>query len=71
MEVLAHLYEEYGREFLSRLNGQFAFALYDRRKRELMLARDHFGINPLYHTLRDGVLLFGSSNTRSSRGRWI
>jgi asparagine synthase (glutamine-hydrolysing) len=60
VEVLLHLYEEHGGDFLNMLNGQFAFAIYDKRKRELLLARDHFGINPLYHTLRDGVLIFGS-----------
>src|SRR5690349_9977023 len=60
VEVLPHLYEESGAEFLNRLNGQFAFAIYDRRRRELLLARDHFGINPLFYTVVDGVLIFAS-----------
>jgi len=60
VEVLAHLYEEEGVELLGRLNGQFAFAIYDCRKRELFLARDHFGISPLYYTTVDGVFIFAS-----------
>jgi asparagine synthase (glutamine-hydrolysing) len=60
VEVLVHLYEEEGTGLLERLNGQFAFAIYDRRARRLFLARDHFGVNPLYFTVADGVLIFGS-----------
>jgi asparagine synthase (glutamine-hydrolysing) len=51
VEALLHLYEEYDTEFLNKLNGQFAFAIYDRREEKLFLARDHFGINPLYFTV--------------------
>ena len=46
VEVFLHLYEEEGPAFLGRLNGQFAFALYDRREKALLLARDQFGIFP-------------------------
>jgi asparagine synthase (glutamine-hydrolysing) len=60
VEVLLHLYEEEGEDFLNKLNGQFAFALYDRVRRRLFLARDHFGINPLYYTTADGMFIFGS-----------
>jgi asparagine synthase (glutamine-hydrolysing) len=60
VEVLPHLYEESGAEFLNRLNGQFAFAIYDRRRKSLLLARDHFGINPLFYTVVEGVLIFAS-----------
>lgn len=60
VEVLIHLYEEEGTNFLNRVNGQFAFALYDRKKKLLFLARDHFGINPLFYTERDGVFIFAS-----------
>jgi asparagine synthase (glutamine-hydrolysing) len=60
VEVLGHLYEEHGEGFLNKLNGQFAFAVYDRVKKSLLLARDHFGINPLYYTLSDGFFIFAS-----------
>lgn len=60
IEVLAHLYEEDGKDFIAKLNGQFAFALYDKKQQKLLLARDHFGINPLYYTIVDEVLIFGS-----------
>src|SRR5215213_3361825 len=60
IEVLAHLYEEDGVDFINKLNGQFAFALLDRKQRKLLLARDHFGINPLYYTIVDDVLIFAS-----------
>ncbi|HEY9281898.1 MAG TPA: asparagine synthase (glutamine-hydrolyzing) [Pyrinomonadaceae bacterium] len=60
VEVLVHLYEEDGITFLNRLNGQFAFVIYDRKKGRLFLARDHFGVNPLFYTLADGVLIFAS-----------
>lgn len=60
VEVLPHLYEESAAEFLNRLNGQFAFAIYDRLRRSLLLARDHFGINPLFYTVVGGTLIFAS-----------
>jgi asparagine synthase (glutamine-hydrolysing) len=60
VEVLPHLYEAEGPRFVERLNGQFAFALYDARRRRLMLARDHVGIAPLFYTVRDGLLIFAS-----------
>jgi asparagine synthase (glutamine-hydrolysing) len=60
VEVLVHLYEEHGPEFATRLNGQFAFALYDRRRHRLLLCRDQAGIAPLFHTEAGGKLLFGS-----------
>jgi len=60
-ETIPHLYEEFGIEgCLRRLRGMFAFALYDRQRRELILARDRLGIKPLYWGVFDGVLLFGS-----------
>jgi asparagine synthase (glutamine-hydrolysing) len=59
-EVLVHLYEELGDDFVHRLNGQFAIALWDTRRRRLLLVRDRPGILPLYYCERDGELLFGS-----------
>jgi asparagine synthase (glutamine-hydrolysing) len=59
-EVLVHLYEEYGPQCLSRLNGQFAFAIWNARDESLFLARDRLGVRPVFYTMRDGDLLFGS-----------
>src|SRR5947209_18923467 len=59
-EVLLHLYLRHGPEFVTRLRGMFALALWDRRTRRLLLARDRFGIKPLYYVLGDGRLSFGS-----------
>ncbi len=55
-----HGYEQWGAAMLSRLNGQFAFVIYDRVANTLFLARDRFGICPLFYALRDGSLYFGS-----------
>ncbi len=59
-EVLVHLYEDLGDEFVHRLNGQFAIALWDARRRRLLLVRDRPGILPLYYHERNGELLFAS-----------
>lgn len=59
-EVLIHLYEDYGEEFLQRLRGMFGLALWDRRHRTLLLARDRFGIKPLHYTLHKDALYFAS-----------
>ena len=59
-EVLVHAWEEWGPRMFDRLNGQFAFALYDRKTGEVILARDRFGVRPLFWAIRDGDLLFGS-----------
>src|SRR5919201_1570505 len=59
-EVILHAYEEWGPDCLQRMNGMFAFALWDRRRRELFLARDRFGIKPLYYALHDGRFVFAS-----------
>lgn len=60
VEVLVHLYEQYGVELLAKLNGQFSFAIYDRPRRRLLLARDQVGITPLHYAVVDGELIFGS-----------
>jgi asparagine synthase (glutamine-hydrolysing) len=59
-EVIVHLYEELGAECVARLRGMFAFALWDERKRLLLLARDHVGIKPLYYTNTGKAMLFAS-----------
>ena len=59
-EVLVHGYEEWGEELPCHLRGMFACAIWDSRKRSLMLARDHFGIKPLYYARIGGTLLFAS-----------
>ena len=50
-EGLVHLYEEYGKDMVKHLRGMFAFAIYDSRKNQIFIARDHFGIKPLYYAL--------------------
>jgi asparagine synthase (glutamine-hydrolysing) len=59
-EVLVHLYEEHGDAFVERLRGMFAVALWDERQQRLLLARDRFGIKPLYYRLSEGSLSFAS-----------
>src|SRR5688500_16354789 len=59
-EVLAHAYEQWGAASLDRLNGEFAFAVWDRLTRELFLARDRFGIRPLFLLTAPGLVAFAS-----------
>ncbi len=59
-EVVVHAYEEFGLDCPARFNGIFAFAVWDARRQRLFLARDHFGVKPLYYTVAGGVFRFGS-----------
>jgi asparagine synthase (glutamine-hydrolysing) len=59
-EVLLHLYEERGPHFVEALRGMFAIALWDSARKRLVLARDRFGIKPLYYSLDERSLAFGS-----------
>jgi asparagine synthase (glutamine-hydrolysing) len=59
-EVLVHAYLEWGPAFVDRLDGMYAFVLFDRRRRVFLAARDHIGIKPLYYAVRDGVHYFAS-----------
>ena len=59
-EVIAHLYEEEGADLVHRLSGMFAFALWDERRRRLLIARDRVGKKPLFYAQQDGWLSFAS-----------
>lgn len=59
-ETIVHLYEEKGDDFARHLNGMFALAIWDDRRKRLVLARDQLGIKPLYYAVLDDRLVFGS-----------
>ena len=60
-EVIIHAYEEFGLDFVSHLNGQFAIAIWDIKQKELILARDRVGIRPLFYSVQaDNTVLFAS-----------
>ncbi len=59
-EVLLTMFEEYGEKMLPKLRGMFAFVIYDKFRKEIFGARDHFGIKPLYYYHKDDVFLFAS-----------
>jgi asparagine synthase (glutamine-hydrolysing) len=67
-EVIVHLYEEHGEAFADRLRGMFAVAIWDRRRRRLVLARDRFGIKPLYFRVTADGLEFASELRALPRG---
>lgn len=60
VEVIVHLYEEYGADFVNELNGQFGFVVYDIRQNRLLCARDHVGIAPFFYTVVDNLFIFAS-----------
>ena len=59
-EAIVHAYEEWGDDCVHRFRGMFAFAIWDAPRRRLLLARDRLGIKPLYWTIRENRLIFGS-----------
>jgi asparagine synthase (glutamine-hydrolysing) len=62
-EVLVHLYEDWGGDLVQELEGMYAFAIWDSRRRRLLLCRDRFGEKPLFYTERGGTLTFASELT--------
>ncbi|CAN5713071.1 asparagine synthase (glutamine-hydrolyzing) [soil metagenome] len=59
-EVIVHAYEEWGEKCIDYFNGMFAFAIYDRKRQGLFLARDRYGIKPLYWYSKNGIFIFAS-----------
>lgn len=59
-EIALHLYQRYGLDFVDHLRGEFAFTIYDGKQDRLIMARDRFGIKPLFYTVRDGVIYWAS-----------
>ncbi len=70
-EVIVHLYEEYGDEFVHKLRGMFAFALWDHQQQKLLLVRDRLGIKPLYYGEFDGKLVFASELKSLLQLPWV
>jgi len=59
-ETLLYGYIQYGKDILNQLNGIFSFAIFDKESKEIFIARDHFGVKPLYYYIDDGLFWFGS-----------
>ena len=59
-EVLVHLYEEYGKNFVDHLDGMFACAVWDSKNKKLIIARDRLGVKPMYYWFKDNNLIFAS-----------
>lgn len=59
-EVIPHLYEEYGEDWVQHVNGMFAVVIWDQKKKKLFLYRDRIGKKPIYYALKDGKLIFAS-----------
>ena len=69
-ETILHLYEEHGSGCVEYLRGMFAFAIWDRRKRDLFIARDRLGVKPLYYALTDDGTLYFASEIKSILNAW-
>ncbi len=67
--MIVHIYEELGDRFVDELNGQFAFAIWDRPKRRLLLVRDRVGMLPLFYAQTRDELVFASEGEGHSRQR--
>jgi asparagine synthase (glutamine-hydrolysing) len=70
-EALVHLYEEHGPAFAERLRGMFAVAVWDKRAGRLVLARDRYGIKPLYYSVQGGMLCFASELKAMLAAPWV
>jgi asparagine synthase (glutamine-hydrolysing) len=70
-EAILYLYQEYGADCVQRMKGMFAFAIWDAPRQRLFLARDHFGVKPLYYTGKDGSLAFGSEVKSLLQLPWV
>ncbi len=70
-EVLVHLYEEYGEQCVNRLRGMFAFAIWERARRTLFLARDRLGIKPLYYADTPQGCVFASELKAIAQSPWV
>ena len=64
-EVVIAGYDVWGENIVSKLRGMFAFAIYDMKRDDLFVARDHTGIKPFYYTRRDGIFVFASETGAS------
>lgn len=70
-EVIVHLYEAYGENFVQRINGMFAIAVWDGSQKKLILYRDRLGKKPLYYSLKNGRICFGSEIKALLRLPWV
>ncbi|HYA93538.1 MAG TPA: hypothetical protein VEK32_18770, partial [Thermodesulfobacteriota bacterium] len=59
-EVIVHLYEEYGKDFVHKINGMFAVALWDEKQEKFILIRDRMGVKPIFYTMIGDQIIFGS-----------
>ncbi|NFA43463.1 asparagine synthase (glutamine-hydrolyzing) [Clostridium botulinum] len=70
-EVLVHLYEEYGENLVNKIKGQFAFAIYDKKIKKIILGRDRAGICPLYYAIVNGIFYFSSEIKSMAQLPWF